>query len=783
MAGNDRKNMEKEKEQSTTTDDVSRRDMLKISALSAAGVVAGSLIPHAAAQAASRTKGEVCVELPPPNAETYNITCQYCNVNCGYKVHVWPRGTGIKPHGAYTAPMSGEWYSSSFIVPAEKNGKAVYIGIIPDKDCVINKGDFSVRGGTNALTLFSKNLPSYSKRLTQPMIRRAGKSSSLEAVSWDDAVSFTAEKLTRLKDKYGPDSLALIYGDWLYELPTYAMRKFWTVGLGSAMFAGNGWIIDNESGGVKAVTGGGKHSFTEEDFDLTKLLVTVGKNLKDTSTIWYYRFFLNNLTNGHAKHIDIDPRRSPQAKLAEEHGGLHLQVKPGTDPILLGAMVREVLHRGGYDKSFVKQYAVGLDTVRDVVQSDRFTIKNAAKQTWVPADKIRRAVDLLIENQGHTMMLLEKGVMHQMSSFDSEVSMCVLGSLLGNLGKPGACTDRAGGHPDGSVHNPELPDGRKQLNYYDALKKGQIKANWVMATNVFRQLPGQNQLRPLMTDSFFIVQDRIHTEMDNAADVIFPAATWGEDNMLQSSDTRRLRVNQKFMDPPGDAKPDWWIVAQVAKAMGLKGYDWGSPIEIWNEIRMRDAHLRDLTWDAILKAGTSGLRWPSVNGQAPARMFSDEWEKLMGKRFPTKDGKIHLESFAHIKNFDPATNEWAEIDKQHPLMAIDHRLDGLWNTGYTYWDKPMVNVRERNQVLWIHPKDATLRGITDHDLITVESRYGSCRAVAHVTDDVASGIVSASGGGMFPKKGQLINYVMSPRMVPITGDVDTMVAVDIRKER
>ena len=382
MASKDMENIEEEEEQLMTPNGKSRRDMLKIAALSAATAVAGSLIPHAAAQAAQRVEGQVCVELPPPNAETYNITCQYCNVNCGYKVHVWPQGTGIEPHGAYAATLSGEWYSSSFIVPAEKDGKAVYIGVIPDKDCVINKGDFSVRGGTNALTLFSKNLPSYSRRLTQPMIRRAGKGSPLEVVSWDDAVSFTAEKLTSLKYEFGPDSLALIYGDWLYELPTYAMRKFWTVGLGSAMFAGNGWVIDNESGGVKSVTGGGKHSFTEEDFDLTKLLVTVGKNLKDTSTIWYYRFFLNNLTNGHAKHIDIDPRRSLQAKLAEEHGGLHLQVKPGTDPILLGAMVREVLRRGSYDRPFVEQYAVGLDAVRDVVQSDRFTIDNAAKETW-----------------------------------------------------------------------------------------------------------------------------------------------------------------------------------------------------------------------------------------------------------------------------------------------------------------------------------------------------------------------------------------------------------------
>lgn len=779
MAGIDRSPHCESDRNIAASEPTDRRNMLRLAALPAAAAAGVALLPGGTASA-NTTVQEPCLELPPTNAETFNITCQYCNVNCGYKVRVWSRGTGIKPKGAYAPELSGEWYSPSFVVPAEKGGKPVYIAVIPDKDCVINKGDFSVRGGTNAETLFSKNLPSYSKRLTEPMIRKGGKSSPLQAVSWDEAISFTAEKLASLKAKYGPDSLALAYGDWLYELPTYAIRKFWTEGLGSTMFAGNGWVIDNESGGVESVTGGGKHSFTEEDFDATKLLVTVGKDLNSTSSIWYYRFF-TNMAGGNAKHIDIDPRRSQQSQLAEQHGGLHLQIKPGTDPILLGAMVREILSRDSYDKAFVAKYAVGLETVRGVVQNDRFTIASAAKETRVPAEKIRHAVDLLIERRGHTMMLLEKGVMHQMSSFDSQVAMCVLGSLLGNLGKPGTCTDRAGGHPDGSVYTPHLPRGRKQLNYWDGLEKGQVKATWAFGTNVFRQYPGQSKLRSLIAAGFFIVQDRIHTEMDAAADVIFPAATWGEADLLQSSDTRRLRVNQKFMDPPGNAKPDWWIAAQVARRMGLKGYGWSTPIEIWDEIRGRDAKLRDLTWDALLKAGTSGLRWPSVNGQAPARMFSDEWEKVMGKRFPTKDGKIHMENLRHLKKFDPAANEWAEVDAQHPLMMIDFRLNELWNTGYTYWDKPTVNERQPDAVVWIHPADAAGLHIADGDPITVESRYGSSGGVARVTDGVLKGVVAASGGGMFPKKGQLMNRVFAGRMVPITGDVDTMVAVNVRK--
>lgn len=754
--------------------ELDRRRFLEAAALAAG---AASL---AAAPARAAARASTCLELPPANAQVYNATCQYCMVQCGYKVFVWERGKGRKPAGSYTGALSGEWISPSFLKAAEKNGKPVWIAVVPDKDCVVNHGDHSIRGGTSAQTLFAKNSPSAERRLLYPMIRKNGKGSALERVSWEEAIAFVAGQLSKIKAEHGPDALSLVWGDWLYNIHTYAMLKFWFEALGSSTHTGNGWFYDEESAGISAAFGTGTRSFTEEDFELTKLLVTMGTNLEANGSVWYHRFYNKNLSAGTAKHIDIDPRRTYQARLAEQHGGLHLQVRPGTDAILIGAIIREIIARDAYDKEFVDRWVVGFDVLRETVQADKFALAHAARTTAVPEHKIRRAVELLIEARGRTMLLNEKGIMHQLAAFEAQHALAALGAILGNVGKPGACTSRAGGHPGGSLVWPDEPPSREQnKNMYKRLDAGGVKATWAFACNIAKQLPSLTHYLPKIAETFVIVQDRIHSEMDAFADVLLPAATWGENDTLLTSVTRRLRLTQQFMDPPGEAKPDWWIVAQVAKKMGYKGFDWRTPREIWDEMRVKSSAIKDITWDMLVEAGTNGVRFPYIGGKAPERLFSEEYEQLTGKRFPTKDGKVHLEKAAVLATFDPRKYEWGEVGPKYPLMAIDFRLNELWNTGYTYWEKPTVWTRTPDAFLMIHPEDAQPRGIQTGDRVELRSPYGACQAVARVTTDILKGVVGIPA--LFPKKGQEFNYATRPEPSPVNGDFVTMVACEIVK--
>lgn len=755
-----------------------RREFLRKAAAAAGAAPVLALAEGLPVFAAEGSPAGDSLELPPENAEVFHTTCQYCMVQCGYKVHVWERGTGRRPEGVYTTALSGEWVSPSFVAPAEKGGKKVYIAVVPDKECVVNQGDHSVRGGTNAQTIFSEDLGTAQHRLRQPMIRRGGKGSPLEPVSWDEAVAFTAQKLQEIKSKHGADALGLVWGDWLYTLHTYAILKLWFEAIGSSSHAGNGWWFDEESAGISAALGSGTRSFTVQDFELTKLLVTAGTNLQANGSVWYHRFYLKN---GNAKHIDIDPRRTHQSKLAEERGGLHLQIRPGTDAVLAAALMRLVLEKDAHDKDFVARHVSGFDVLKQVVMRDRFRVENAARETGVPADRIRQAADLLVANKGQTMMLSEKGIMHQLGAFEAQHGYAALGVILGNVGKPGACVSRAGGHPGGTFASPPEPASRKNNTHlYKALEKGKIQAIWAFASNIFKQMPSLTKYKPLMEKTFLVVQDRIETEMNAFADVVLPAATWGETEGILSSVDRRLRLLQKFMDPPGEAKPDWWIVAQVAKAMGAKGFGWQSPREIWDEVRAQNDWVKDITWDMLDQAGTNGVQWPYVNGKSVERLYSDEQEGIMGKRFFTDDGKIHVEKIKLLEKFNPDRNEWAEVSARHPLMAIDFRLNELWNTGYTYWDKPTVNERVPDAFLMIHPDDAGPRGITDGDPVKLRSPYGETGpVVAKVTTDIRAGVVGMPA--LFPKKGQEFNYVTRPDPSPINGDFVTMVAVEVAK--
>lgn len=754
----------------------SRRRFLK-------GALAGSAavpVLGLAGQASAAGGADTCLELPPENAQIFNATCQYCMVQCGYKAYVWERGTGIRPEADYTGALSGEWFAPHSIVPAEKDGKEVYIAVKADPDCVVNLGDYSIRGGTAALTLFQKNTPVAEKRLQYPMIRKGGKASPLERVSWEEAIDFTAAKLIELRAAHGPDALSLVWGDWLYNLPTYAMLKFWFEGIGSSTHTGNGWFFDEESAGISAAFGTGTRSFTEEDFEETKLLVTMGANVEANGSVWHHRFF-PNLSGGGAKHIDIDPRRTYQAELAEQYGGLHLMLRPGTDAILIGAIIREIIARDAWDKDFVTAHVTGFDVLRDTVQAPKFELAAAGETTGVPQEKILRAVEMLIEAKGQSMLLNEKGIMHQMAAFEAQHAQAALGAILGNAGKPGATTSRMGGHPGGSMVWPDEPPSRADNAYmYDRLAAGGVKATWAFGTNIARQLPDLTNQLPRIAEGFVIVQDRIHSDMDEIADVLLPAATWGETTTLLSSVTRRLRMTQAFMDPPGEARPDWWIVAEVAKRMGYQGFEWASPKDVWDEMRDKSDGIRELTWEMLEGAGTNGFRLPYLNGQAgPDRLFSDDYEARNGKRFATDDGKVHLERTAVLADFDPKAFEWGEVSETYPLMAFDFRLNELWNTGYTYWDKPTVNARTPDAFVLIHPEDAAARSIASGEEVELRSPYGFCRGFARVTEGVVKGAVGIPA--LFPKKGQEFNYATRPHASPVNGDFDTMVACDIVK--
>ena len=777
---------------------LSRRDLLKISAAGAAGVCV--LSNGAAALAAGRfpeARATEFVELPPKNAEKYFTSCRYCHVQCGYKVYIWPKGTGRKPGRERFYPvekMRGDWPNTVFTIEAVKNGRPVNIMVVPDQNDIASKSNYSVRGAFNAQSLYSEKLPTRI-RLKKPMIRKNGKGSPLVDVSWDEAIAFCADKFQEVIDRYGPDAVGVVYGDWGYLQNSNAILTWLFKGIKSSTLAGNGYLFwGDESAGLADIVGSGTRSFTVEDFDTTKLLFLAGKNLKDTGSSWYYRALTSGgLNNGDMKLIFVDPRRVQMADDAERSGGLFLQIKPGTDAILGASLMHEIVKNDMYDKSFVRRYTTGFSTLRKTVLNRRFAPENAAGITGIPAGKIRAAAEMLARYKGRTMVLFEKGIMHQVVGYENEVAYSAMGIILGNAGRPGACTSRAGGHPRGTWAAPSVPDKASSMrSICEKIDRGEVKALWAFITNLYVQFPNQRKYRPKYDRLFLVVNEIYPTETTQHADVVFPAATWGEWNTIQASEDRRIHLQQGFMEPPGEAKPDWWIVARLARRMGLKGFDWKNEKDIYDEVRARTkgsftSDISGITWSDLEKAGTSGVQFPRVKRRSISRLYSPETEAVMGKRFATKDGKAHLAPVRVLAKLEPYNHPLREkTGSRYPLWMIMHRANENWNTGYNFYSNgrniPLTpNLYERipEQPVSINPEDAKLMGIKSGDRVVVSSGNGSFTGVARVEDVCAPGVIDVIS--LYPRGESTPNMVTSEKADPRLAEWDRMVPVNVTK--
>ncbi len=251
-------------------------------------------------------------------------------------------------------------------------------------------------------------------------------------------------------------------------------------------------------------------------------------------------------------------------------------------------------------------------------------------------------------------------------------------------------------------------------------------------------------------------------------------------------------MQQGFMEAPGEAKPDWWIVAKLARRMGYKGFDWKNEEEIYDEVRQKTkgsstSDISEISWSDLLKAGTSGVQFPKKNRKGIARLYSPEFEKAMGGRFATKDGKAHLAPAKVLANLDPYNHPLRDkTNSKYPIWMVMHRPNEIWNTGYNFFNngtnKPLVaNLYERvsDQTVSINPEDAAALGIKSGDRVRLSSRSGSLVAVAKVHDLTRPGVVDVMS--LYPKSEGTPNMVTSEKADPKLAEWDRMVPVNITK--
>ncbi len=717
------------------------------------------------------------IPIPPANAQTFTTACQYCNVACGYIVKVWPVGDSAPQGGGQWPKMpmdaNGGWPSPAHFQKTIVNGVDSYVWIQPDKDCVVNRGDHSTRGGTNALTVYSPTPTPFSdttERILYPMMR-GHKGGALKRVSWTAAINRVADELAKVYKQRGPTALACWRADHECIEDNYAFGKLMLgpkpIGLYDTslpptkaipqMAIHNRPKYASETPSYEDIVGpgGSVWPYTYEDLEIAKVVVYAGVNGYETGSTLYNRMY----TAG-PKLVAIDPRKTLVAENARQTGGYHLQLIPNTDIVLANAMMHHIVSRGLQDQAFIDAHIepTTWQAVKANVLQSKYHPVEAARVTGVSAPDIMAVAELIAHNP--TVILAEKGLTWQGELNPGAWAGYVnLALITGNIGKPGASVGRQGGHQDALVEtgwpNP-IKHGVDRPDVWTSIANGEIYAMWQYDGDPWTTTQNLAVFRKKLQEIPFLVCQNIYPNgTTNVADVILPSAAWGERNFVRGNLERRIRLYSKFMDPPGEAKPDWDIVAMVGRALGTRhqlvdpaGFAWADHTAIFNELKQSadgiGMGLHYLTEDSLRAMGTNGIQWPIVK-KADGSLEGTPRLYVNGQ-FNYPDGKARLQVY---------DVQWTATDPHafmppvirptadYPYRLITGRINVLWQSTYNNQRMPTQMQQMPYAEVFINPADATQLGVGDGDFVDLYNELDTVQLMTRISDVVPAGIVFA----------------------------------------
>ncbi|HTR16312.1 MAG TPA: molybdopterin-dependent oxidoreductase [Acetobacteraceae bacterium] len=636
-------------------------------------------------------------------------TCPYCGVGCGVSV-----ADGV-PRG--------------------------------DRDHPANFGRLCSKGAALKDTLA---LPD---RLIKPMVHG-------REASWDEALDFIAAAFTRIRETHGPDAIAFyVSGQFLTE-DYYVANKL------MKGFIGSGNIDTNSRLCMSSSVTGHVRAFGEdvvpgcyEDLEEADLVVQVGANMAWCHPVLYQRLMAAREKRG-TKIVTIDPRRTATAETAD----LHLPLAPGMDVPLFNGLLVYLADRGALDRDWIETHVSGFDDALDAARRSAASPEIVAAVADLAPEDVRHFYDLFARTE-RVMTLYSQGVNQSMSGTDKVNAILNCHLAAGRIGRAGmgpfsltGQPNAMGGREVGGLANqlaahmafaPEDVDrvrrfwnapriatrpGHKAVDLFDAVADGRVQAVWIAATNPADSMPRAGRVRDALAQCpLVIVSDAWPTDTTALAHIVLPAAGWAEKDGTVTNSERRISRQRAFRTAPGDARPDWWVFAQVARRMGWeKEFSYIRPADIFREHaalsafendgqRVFDigalADLDDAAYDAL-----APVQWPCPRpgrGRTGARLFARGG-------FPTPDGRARMLPLAITAD---------ERQPDYPLTLNTGRVRDQWHTMTRTGRVPHLMTHSAGPRLALNPRDAARRGIEDDGLARIESPHGS--AVLRVSIDAA----------------------------------------------
>lgn len=634
-------------------------------------------------------------------------TCPYCGVGCGVLA---------RPDGRGGAAIAG------------------------DTDHPANRGRLCVKGAALGETLTTAG------RLLAPRIHGA-------EAGWDAALDLIARRFSETIAAHGPDSVALYVSGQLLTEDYYVANKLMKGFIGSANIDTNSRLCMASSvAGHRRAFGTDTVPGQYEDLELADLVVLVGSNLAWCHPVLHQRLMAAKAARPEMRIVVIDPRRTATCEGAD----LHLPLAPGADAHLFNLLLCHLADNGRVDAGFLPHVS-GFDAALAAART------STAEATGLPADLLAQFLALWAGCE-KVVTVYSQGINQSDSGTDKVNAITNCHLATGRIGRPGMGPFSVTGQPNamggrevGGLANmlachlelenldhraavqgfwasPRMADkpGLKAVDMFRAVEAGQIKALWVLHTNPAVSMPDAGRVARAIQGCDFVVVSDIWPETDTArlAHVLLPATGWGEKDGTVTNSERMISRQRAFLPVPGQARPDWWQLAQVAKRMGFAGFDWQSPAAIFAEFAALSGEAgrqgSDFDISGLLGADYNSLpplTWPQ-SAKRGGRFFGDG-------RFHTPDGRGRM--------LPVAARLPAPLGADHPFRLNTGRVRDQWHTMTRTGLPPRLSQHLGEPFLEIAPQDAARLGLAPATLAEVTSPQGRALLRVMISDRVAPG--------------------------------------------
>lgn len=619
-------------------------------------------------------------------------------------------------------------------------------------------------------------------RLTRPLIRRG---SRLEPASWDEAMELIVSRMKAAKEKYTAGSIGFYTSGQLFAEANYTLSVIRTAGIGTLHIDGNTRLCTATAGAaLKETFGADGQPGTYGDVDVTDCFLFVGHDMAATATVLWARVLDRRRGDAPSKMIVIDPRRTATAAEAD----LHIKPRLGTNVAVLNGLIRELIAQGHADRAFIEAHALGYDELLRTVEA--YTPERVADIAHIPAEQIGQAAALI----GGSRMLLStclQGVYQSNQGTAAAVQVNNVNLVLGRIGRPGCGILQMNGQPtaensretgsggdlsgfrnfDNPRHVEEMAklwnvDAATLPNWgppthamqiFDYVRDGSIRVLWIVGTNPAVSFPDLNRLRADLRNRgvFVIVQDAFMTETAEFADVVLPAAIWGEKTGCSTNVDRVVHLNRKAIEPPGEARSDLDIFLDFARRMDFRDRD-GAPLVKWKDAegafdawrecsRGRPCDYSGLSYAKL--TGGSGIPWP-CNEKHPdgaPRYYADlvfatdpdycesyGHDLLTGAAITEQDYRAKQpngRAFLRAAEYVPPTEE---PDEDYPFFLSTGRVVYHFHTRTKTGRAKALKEAAPDAFIQLSEQDADRLGIREGEMLRVTSRRGAAEAPARI---------------------------------------------------